>query len=88
MIWQFSAVALFFALLGIGAYSGIFQSAFGCRHDQLSRVFTINKRTYKVCFECGHEVDYSWQLMHNLRPVRVVKRPPLVIARPAEILFI
>jgi hypothetical protein len=30
---------------------------FGCRHRHLSRVFTIQRRTYKVCFDCGREFD-------------------------------
>jgi hypothetical protein len=34
-----------------------FQFAFGCHH-QLSGVFTIQKRTYRVCLECGQEVEY------------------------------
>jgi hypothetical protein len=33
----------------------IFQFAFGCHHGHLSRVFTIKKRTYKVCLDCGEE---------------------------------
>jgi len=36
---------------------GIFQFVFGCRHRHLSRVFTIKRRTYKVCFDCGREFD-------------------------------
>ena len=35
----------------------ILQFAFGCHHNQMSRVFTIRKRTYRVCFECGQEFD-------------------------------
>jgi len=31
------------------------QFAFGCHHRHVSRVFTIKKRTYKVCLDCGHE---------------------------------
>lgn len=45
----------------------IFGSLFGCRHQQLSRVFTIRKRTYRVCVECGREFEYSWELMHSIR---------------------
>ena len=44
----------------------ISQLAFGCNHGQLSRVFTIRKRTYQVCFECGREFEYSWALMHSV----------------------
>jgi hypothetical protein len=43
----------------------MFETLFGCRHSQLSRVFTIKKRTYRVCFACGREVEYSWELMHS-----------------------
>jgi len=33
----------------------MFQFAFCCHHAHLSRVFTIKKRTYKVCLDCGEE---------------------------------
>jgi hypothetical protein len=45
----------------------ILQSAFGCHHSQMSRVFTIRKRTYQICFRCGREFEYSWA---SMRPVR------------------
>ena len=32
---------------------------FGCHHSNLSRVFTIRRRTYRVCCDCGAEFDYS-----------------------------
>ena len=35
----------------------IFEFVFGCRHQQMSRVFTIKRRTYQVCFKCGREFD-------------------------------
>ncbi len=44
----------------------IFRFAFGCHHNRLSGVFTIKKRTYQVCLECGQEFGYSWTLM---RPI-------------------
>ena len=37
----------------------MFQFVLGCRHRHLSRVFTIKNRTYKVCFDCGEEFDFS-----------------------------
>ena len=37
--------------------------AFGCHHSKLSRVFTINGRSYKVCCECGAKFDYSLKSM-------------------------
>ena len=37
----------------------IFKSSFGCRHRQRSSVFTIKKRMYQVCLNCGEEFEYS-----------------------------
>ena len=45
-----------------------FEFVFGCYHGQLSRVFTIKKRGYKVCLDCGRELEYSWESMRFLRP--------------------
>jgi hypothetical protein len=36
---------------------------FGCHHSNLSRVFTIDRRTYRVCCDCGTELDYSLETM-------------------------
>jgi len=33
------------------------QFVFGCHHSHLSRVFTIKRRTYRVCFDCGEEFE-------------------------------
>jgi|HubBroStandDraft_4_1064222.scaffolds.fasta_scaffold236935_2 hypothetical protein len=32
---------------------------FGCHHTHLSRVFTIDRRTYRVCCDCGAKFKYS-----------------------------
>jgi hypothetical protein len=32
---------------------------FGCHHGHLSRVFTIERRTYQVCCDCGAKFKYS-----------------------------
>ena len=36
---------------------------FGCHHSNLSRVFTINRRTYRVCCDCGAQFRYSLDTM-------------------------
>ncbi len=46
---------------------------FGCHHSSLSRVFTIGRRTYRVCCECGAEFDYSLEKMAIQHEQR---RPP------------
>jgi len=37
--------------------------AFGCHHRNLSRVFTIERRTYRVCCSCGAKFTYSLENM-------------------------
>jgi hypothetical protein len=37
--------------------------AFGCHHGHLSRVFTIEGKSYKVCCDCGAHLPYSLERM-------------------------
>ncbi|HVM91585.1 MAG TPA: hypothetical protein VMT67_02180 [Terriglobales bacterium] len=37
----------------------IFDFVFGCRHSHLSRVFTMDSRTYRECCDCGATFGYS-----------------------------
>lgn len=45
---------------------------FDCHHANLSRVFTIRRRSYQVCCDCGAEFDYSFATMsaHRVRLAR------------------
>lgn len=36
---------------------------FGCHHHHLSRVFTIERSTYRVCCDCGARFEYSLESM-------------------------
>ena len=36
---------------------------FGCHHLHLSRVFTLQRETYRVCCDCGARFAYSLQTM-------------------------
>ena len=36
---------------------------FGCKHRQLSRLFTLGGHTYQACFDCGAELEYDLDLM-------------------------
>ena len=42
-----------------------FSWLFGCHHHHVSRVFTIQRRTYQFCFDCNAELAYSWARMHR-----------------------
>jgi hypothetical protein len=53
----------------LGAVLNLF---FGCRHRQLTRIFTIDRRTYRVCCNCGMKFDYSLESM-SIRAVRFRK---------------
>ncbi len=46
---------------------------FGCHHTNLTRVFTIRGRSYKVCCDCGHEFNYSLETM-SIAPRRSMRR--------------
>ncbi len=45
-----------------------FDWIFGCHHRHLSRVFTIERQTYQVCFACGGKLRYSWRTMSLIKP--------------------
>ncbi len=36
----------------------LFVCFFRCHHRNISRVFTIQSRTYRVCYDCGTKYDY------------------------------
>lgn len=51
--------------------------AFGCHHRKLSRVFTINNHSYRVCCDCGATFTYSWETMsirHRRRLLSALRR--------------
>lgn len=41
----------------------LFDFLFGCRHEHLSRVFTLGGETYRVCCDCGARYRYSLATM-------------------------
>lgn len=48
----------------------VFKWFLGCHHGQLSRVFTIDRRTYRVCCNCGAQFDYCLENMTMRRQPR------------------
>lgn len=49
----------------------------GCRHRELSRAFTSNGETYKVCLKCGAHLKYSWQTMKLVGDEKPTRSKPL-----------
>jgi hypothetical protein len=48
-------------------FQSVFEAIFGfCRHNNLSRPFTIEGHTYKVCMDCSQQVFYSRDTMKPL----------------------
>ena len=54
----------------------------GCRHSHLTRPFTIQHETYKVCLDCGKRIYYSPETLLPLS-AREVRR--LEAARAGEL---
>jgi hypothetical protein len=44
----------------------LYEILLGCRHDRLTRPFTVEKQTYKACLDCGKHVYYSADAMRPL----------------------
>ncbi len=67
----------------------IFEAIFGfCRHNNLSRPFTIEGQTYKVCMDCSQQVFYSRDTMlplsrRELRHLRAEQANASVAIMPA-----
>ena len=38
----------------ISVFGFLYEMFFGCRHARLTRPFTLQKHTYKVCLDCGN----------------------------------
>ena len=58
-------------------FANALELAFGCHHRKLSRVFTLEGHTYKVCCDCGQRFDYSLRTMtitHRRRLLSALRR--------------
>ena len=58
----------------------ILDFVFGCHHGHLSRVFTIERRTYQVCCDCGAKFNYSLANMSVERRIRTLDSQYLTIS--------
>ena len=60
----------------------LLNSIFGCHHRQLSRIFTINSRSYRVCCKCGKEFAYSLENMTVRRRPRASQTAAIAASQP------
>jgi hypothetical protein len=70
-------------------FNFLYEIFLGCRHDRLTRPFTIQQQTYKVCLDCGKHVFYSADAMRPLsgreaRRVRAMQASELKVVPVAS----
>ena len=49
----------------VGSLSAAVTRVFGCHHSSMSRPFTRDDRTYRVCLKCGKRRDFdleTWKM--------------------------
>ena len=57
----------------------------GCSHSHLTRIFTLQDETYRVCLDCGVHVAYSPVAM---RPLTAREQRRMKAARAGELKII
>ena len=64
----------------------IWNFLFGCHHHNLSRVFTIDGQTYKVCWDCGAKFGYSLATMSIAHRMAAHRIPALLPVNTSAVL--
>jgi hypothetical protein len=47
-------------------YNFFYELVFGCSHGHVTRPFTLQAYSYKVCLDCGRQLPYSLEKMRPL----------------------
>ena len=69
-----------------GIYSFFYEIIFGCSHGHLTRPFTFEAQSYKVCLDCGRQLPYSLEMMRIIHPWEVRKlHAPVTELTPVSI---
>lgn len=63
-------------------FNFLYEIILGCSHQHLTRPFTLQNETYKVCLDCGKQLYYSAVTM---RPLNVIEVRRLMAARAGEL---
>lgn len=56
-----------------GIFRFFYEILLGCSHSHLTRIFTLQDETYRVCLDCGLHIPYSPVTMRPLT-AREVRR--------------
>ena len=63
-------------------FNFLYETILGCSHQHLTRPFTLERETYKVCLDCGKRVYYS---ASNMRPLTVLEVRRMNAAAAGEV---
>jgi hypothetical protein len=66
-------------------FNFFYEILFGCSHSRVTRPFTLEQQTYKVCLDCGTQLYYSPITMRPLSS-REVRRMKTVQAGEVRVL--
>jgi hypothetical protein len=59
-------------------YNFFYEIFFGCNHGHMTRPFTLQDHSYKVCLDCGRQIPYSLEKMRILHAWEIAKDEPAV----------
>jgi hypothetical protein len=59
-------------------YNFFYEIFFGCSHGHLTRPFTLETHSYKVCLDCGKHFPYSLEKMRTLHAWEAASSHPQV----------
>ncbi len=57
-------------------YNFFYEIFFGCSHGNLTRPFTLQAYSYKVCLDCGKQFPYSAEQMRPLHAREIASAKP------------
>lgn len=60
----------------LAIYNFFYEIFFGCSHGHMTRPFTLQAHSYKVCLDCGRQFPYSLEKMRTLHVWEISKLQP------------
>jgi len=62
----------------LAIYNFFYEILFGCGHGHMTRPFTLQAHSYKVCLDCGRQFPYSLEKMRTLHAWEMARLQPEV----------